>query len=243
MSTIMSRGFQMCFRSADFVNICLAICFCGRKQTIRIRCFRLVSWLTISCGLASGSGHEAFRDLQMTSRETGANGTFAYFAFGSNMLWERLRLGNPSATFLDTARLKDYQLDFGVWGENMESNWHGGVATIRESPGSEVWGIIWTMSREHLDTLDRQEGVHEGIYSPLLVRVESSGHGEMLCKTYQMNNFHARLTSPQYKHVMRRGARQNGLPEDYVRGLQAVKTNNYTGPSILDSIKIDANHS
>ncbi|XP_061520810.1 gamma-glutamylcyclotransferase-like [Phycodurus eques] len=241
----MSRGFQMCFCSADFVKICLAISFCGGKQTRRIGLLQrgVVSWLTISCALASGSGHEAFIDLQMTSGETGANGTFAYFAFGSNMLRERLRLDNPSATFLDTARLKDYQLDFGVCSENMANNWHGGPATIRESPGSEVWGIIWTMSRDHLDTLDRQEGVHEGIYSPLQVRVESSSHGEMLCKTYQMNNFHARLTSPQYKHVVCRGAQQNGLPKDYVRGLLAVKTNNYTGPSILDSIKIDADYS
>lgn len=33
------------------------------------------------------------------------------------------------------------------------------------------------------------------------------------------------------------GAQQNGLPEDYMKKLQAVKTNNYTGPSILDEIK------
>ncbi|XP_077362871.1 gamma-glutamylcyclotransferase-like [Festucalex cinctus] len=205
-------------------------------------CLRPVvaSWLAISFTLTSCSDSETFKDhhFQMSP---GGTGTFAYFAFGSNMLKERVRLRNPSATFLDTGRLKDYQLDFGMWGKDAENNWHGAVATIRESPGSEVWGVIWTVSRDHLDSLDHQEGVNEGIYSPLEVRVESSNHGEVLCKTYQMNNFHARPTSPQYKYVVCWGAEQNGLPKDYVDGLQAVQTNNYTGPSTLDRIITDAN--
>ncbi|XP_019726487.1 gamma-glutamylcyclotransferase-like isoform X1 [Hippocampus comes] len=171
----------------------------------------------------------------------GGTGTFVYFAFGSNMLKERLHLENPSATYLDTGRLKDYQLDFGVWGRGAENSWHGGVATIRESPGSEVWGVVWTLDRDHQDTLDKQEGIHVGIYSPLEVRVESSNHGEMLCRTYQMNNFHARPPSPQYKHVVCCGAEQNGLPDDYVGRLHAVKTNNYVGPSMLDRIKMHNN--
>nr|XP_061808400.1 gamma-glutamylcyclotransferase-like [Nerophis lumbriciformis] len=170
-------------------------------------------------------------------------GSFVYFAFGSNMLRERIRLDNPSATFLDTGRLKDYRLDFGLWDQNAESkSWHGGAATIRESLGSEVWGVIWTMNRDHVDSLDHQEGVHRGFYSPLEVRVESRGHGEMTCRTYQMNNFHARPTSPQYKHVICQGAQQNGLPEHYVDGLRAIRTNNYTGPTTLDRIKIDVNY-
>lgn len=33
-------------------------------------------------------------------------GRFMYFAFGSNLLKERLELANPSATFFTTGRLK-----------------------------------------------------------------------------------------------------------------------------------------
>ncbi|XP_049606836.1 gamma-glutamylcyclotransferase [Syngnathus scovelli] len=177
----------------------------------------------------------------MAPERTDSISTFAYFAFGSNMLKERLCLENPSATFLDIGRLKDYRLDFGLWAESVASSWHGGVATIRQSPGSEVWGVIWTIRRDQLDNLDYQEGIHEGLYSPLEVTVESSNHGEMLCRTYQMNNFHAFPTSPQYKHVVCWGAEQNGLPGDYIGGLQAVKTNNYMGPSMLDCIEVHTN--
>lgn len=45
-----------------------------------------------------------------------------------------------------------------------------------------------------------QEGVSLGKYSPLQVSVETD-KGLMLCRTYQMNNFHACPPSPQYKQV------------------------------------------
>lgn len=45
-----------------------------------------------------------------------------------------------------------------------------------------------------------QEGVNLGMYSPLEVSVDTD-EGAVLCRTYQMNNFHACLPSPQYKQV------------------------------------------
>lgn len=48
-----------------------------------------------------------------------------------------------------------------------------------------------------------QEGVEEGIYSPMEVQVEQKDRegGEIICLTYQMNHFNASLTSPLYKEV------------------------------------------
>ncbi|XP_041867507.1 gamma-glutamylcyclotransferase a [Melanotaenia boesemani] len=163
-------------------------------------------------------------------------GKFMYFAFGSNLLKERLQLANPSAIFFSTGRLKDYKLNFGLWEQHVESAWHGGVATIESCPGAEVWGVIWTLSNENLRSLDNQEGVSLGQYSPIEVSVET-GQGTMLCRTYQMNNFHACPPSPQYKQVVCLGAEQNGLPVEYLKNLEAIKTNNYEGPSVLDEIR------
>ncbi|KAM3596609.1 uncharacterized protein V6R79_017739 [Siganus canaliculatus] len=165
-----------------------------------------------------------------------ANGRFMYFAFGSNLLKERLHLANPSAIFCTTGRLKDYELRFGLWEKDADSTWHGGAATIESCPGAEVWGVIWTLSNENLASLDNQEGVSLGRYSPLEVSVETD-QGLMICRTYQMNNFHACPPSPQYKQVVCLGAEQNGLPVEYLRKLEAIQTNNYSGPSILDQIK------
>ncbi|KAM4630123.1 gamma-glutamylcyclotransferase a [Polymixia lowei] len=165
-----------------------------------------------------------------------SDGHFKYFAFGSNLLKERLQLANPSAIFHCTGRLQDYVLKFGLWKEHVDNRWHGGVATIEFCPGGEVWGVVWTMSNVNLISLDNQEGVNAGIYSPLDVTVETED-GLMLCRTYQMNNFTSCLPSPQYKQVVCLGAEQNGLPVEYLRRLEAVETNHYSGPSILDQIK------
>ncbi|XP_071356621.1 gamma-glutamylcyclotransferase a [Trachinotus anak] len=165
-----------------------------------------------------------------------ASGRFTYFAFGSNLLKERLQLTNPSATFCATGRLKDYELNFGLWEQHVENAWHGGVATIEPCPGAEVWGVIWTLSNDNLTSLDNQEGVSQGVYSPLEVSVETD-NGLILCRTYKMNNFHACPPSPQYKQVVCLGAEQNGLPVEYLKRLEVIQTNNYSGPSILDQIR------
>uniref|UniRef100_A0A8C7DQN8 Gamma-glutamylcyclotransferase a n=1 Tax=Oncorhynchus kisutch TaxID=8019 RepID=A0A8C7DQN8_ONCKI len=126
---------------------------------------------------------------------------FMYFAFGSNLLKERLQLANPSAIFHCTGRLKqNYTLNFGLWGEHIDNRWHGGVATIEQKEGGEVWGVVWRMSNDHLASLDQQEGVDMGMYFPLEVTVETD-NGALLCRTYQMNRFHACPPSPQYKQV------------------------------------------
>lgn len=167
----------------------------------------------------------------------GDKGHFLYFAFGSNLLRQRIQYANPSAAFYSTGRLKDYELKFGFWADNVSSDWHGGAATIECCPGAEVWGVIWTMRNQHLSTLDNQEGVSHGIYSPLEVSVETEC-GPVLCRTYKMNNFRPGLPSPQYKKVVCLGAEQNGIPEEYISKLNSIETNNYDGPSLLDKFNL-----
>ncbi|XP_048849409.1 uncharacterized protein LOC125719033 isoform X4 [Brienomyrus brachyistius] len=95
----------------------------------------------------------------------------------SNLLKERLQLKNPSAVFHCLGRLKrypsatllyhtqvgfkpitqeDYCLTFGFTEEQFDNRWHGGVATIEESRGTDVWGVIWKMSKDNLDSLDKR---------------------------------------------------------------------------------------
>ncbi|XP_075862446.1 gamma-glutamylcyclotransferase isoform X3 [Microcebus murinus] len=80
--------------------------------------------------------------------------TFLYFAYGSNLLTERIHLRNPSAAFCCVARLKDFKLDFGNSQGKTSPTWHGGIATIFQSPGDEVWGIVWKMNKSNLNSLD-----------------------------------------------------------------------------------------
>ncbi|XP_064200110.1 gamma-glutamylcyclotransferase isoform X1 [Anguilla rostrata] len=161
--------------------------------------------------------------------------TFLYFAYGSNLLKERLQLKNPSATVHCVARLKDYKLVFGNHQGLPSARWHGGVATIEHSPGDEVWGVVWKMNTADLESLDRQESfskqenVKLGAYSPVEVSVSTRGQ-ELNCRTYIMNSCVYALPSPQYLKVIVMGAEQNGLPRDYQEKLKDIETNKYEGP-------------
>ena len=62
-----------------------------------------------------------------------------------------MRKNMPSAQYLATARLKDYALRFVDFSPNFE----GAYSTICEEEGSEVWGVVWRLSVEHLENLDK----------------------------------------------------------------------------------------
>uniref|UniRef100_A0A8C4SXQ9 gamma-glutamylcyclotransferase n=1 Tax=Erpetoichthys calabaricus TaxID=27687 RepID=A0A8C4SXQ9_ERPCA len=164
-------------------------------------------------------------------RRSDSRDFFYYFAYGSNLLKERLLMANPSARFHCRGRLK---VSFGSSQGIPNKTWHGGSATIREAPGDEVWGVVWKMSTSDLQSLDRQVTL---LYSPLLANVETE-NGELPCRTYQMNNCADKCPSPQYKYVIVLGAKQNGLPEYYIKRLEAVEVNDNKEPTILEDIPI-----
>uniref|UniRef100_A0A8C8IY83 Gamma-glutamylcyclotransferase n=1 Tax=Oncorhynchus tshawytscha TaxID=74940 RepID=A0A8C8IY83_ONCTS len=155
--------------------------------------------------------------------------TFLYFAYGSNLLKERLQLKNPSASIHCVARLKDYKLIFGNYKGLASDRWHGGVATIENSPADEVWGVVWRMNVADLESLDSQENVRLGAYSPVEVNVKTRGQ-ELNCRTYIMNSCIYAPPSPQYLKVILMGAEQNGLPKNYQEKLRSIETNKYEGP-------------
>ncbi|KAF6086273.1 hypothetical protein HJG60_008468 [Phyllostomus discolor] len=120
---------------------------------------------------------------------------------------------------------KDFKLDFGN-SEGKESEvWHGGIATIFESPGDEVWGVVWKMNKSNLSSLDKQEKA----YAPIKVNVSTQEGEEIICRTYQMRNYESAPPSPQYKKVICMGAKENGLPPEYREKLDAIEANGYQG--------------
>ncbi|XP_023775613.1 gamma-glutamylcyclotransferase [Cyanistes caeruleus] len=133
---------------------------------------------------------------------------------------------------------KDFKLEFGHHQGRTSSVWHGGTATIAQSPGDEVWGIVWKMNTCNLSSLDKQEGVEDGIYVPIEVNVHTQAGKVLTCRSYQMKDYVSGPPSPQYKKVICMGAKQNGLPTDYQEKLEAIETNNYAGPvPIMEEIE------
>ncbi|KAK2723744.1 gamma-glutamylcyclotransferase-like [Artemia franciscana] len=153
--------------------------------------------------------------------------TFLYFAYGSNLLKERIHINNPSAKMKAVARLSGYQLDFNYF----SSRWNGAVTTITKTPTDEVWGIVWEMDMEHRQTLNRQEGVHTSIYRPITVKVETREGETYVCRCYELIRplEEDRRPSRVYKEVIIKGAIQNSLPDHYIHRLEKIVDNAYDG--------------
>ena len=76
---------------------------------------------------------------------------FLYFSFGSNLSSQRINMNSPSAEFMTVARLTGYVMQFC----GHSSSWKGGTATICEEEKGEVWGVVWRISNNHSEALDR----------------------------------------------------------------------------------------
>ncbi|XP_049543754.1 gamma-glutamylcyclotransferase-like [Anopheles darlingi] len=163
-------------------------------------------------------------------------GTFHYFAYGSNLLAKRIHIQNPTAVRKGYGYLQDYGLDF----FHYAARWRGAPATIVEQKGERVWGAIWEIDNSNLADLDRQEGVHNSVYKPLTLPVVLPTGGTLDCRVYQLVNNpcplgeaeerpYERQPSKTYMNIIINGAKETGLPEEYVSWLKSVQHNGNTG--------------
>nr|CAD7445126.1 unnamed protein product [Timema bartmani] len=134
--------------------------------------------------------------------------------------------------------LNNYRLDFNA---PSYKTWGGCPATIVPHKNKHVWGAVWEIDKASLPDLDRQEGVHEGIYFPIQVNV-TSPHGEVFeCVSYQLVNTPPFLDEGEILPVHRRpsqiylqviigGAKESQLPAEYIRELENIPHNGFKGP-------------
>ena len=144
-----------------------------------------------------------------------------YFAYGSNMASSQMAERCPGAVCLGAARLPGHRLAFDAW-----SNRRGGlVADVLPDPGSDVWGVLWEVTGEHAEALDRYEGVARGQYRRATVRVEAVAGGEVEAFAYVIcDPGEDGPTTEAYRDILIEGAREHGLPDEWVQALEGVPT-------------------
>ncbi|KAL4226259.1 hypothetical protein ACF0H5_014242 [Mactra antiquata] len=74
--------------------------------------------------------------------------------------------------------------------------------------------------------------IQEGVYKAKEVTVKSIDDVSYTCRTYYLTSKYLNETlenrpSPMYMDVIIKGARQNNIPDDYVRYLQSIETNGH----------------
>ena len=138
-----------------------------------------------------------------------------YFAFGSNMSSERLSVRIPILEDLGAGRLDGWRFVCNKRGVDGTAK-----ANIVSADGSLVWGVVYALYRSSLPELDVFEGGYER--AQLMVRLESTG-AQIECEGY-LSDRTSSTSAPAnwYKRHMVDGARDHGLPDDYVTMLEGL---------------------
>jgi gamma-glutamylcyclotransferase (GGCT)/AIG2-like uncharacterized protein YtfP len=142
-----------------------------------------------------------------------------YFAYGSNMEPRRFKRYCPHGQVLGRARLPGYRLDF----TRYSTGFRGGVADIVPDAEAEVWGVLSRVEESDLASLDEYEGVPVGYRRERLTVIDDSGR-EHAAVTYVANRTGHFAPSKGYVEIIVKGARERGLPADYVRQLEQIRT-------------------
>ncbi len=150
--------------------------------------------------------------IQPKMNETGD--AIWYFAYGSNMnrgTFVDRRGMHPireRAGFLDDYRLC-FNIPIGPGGR--------AVANLQSQAGARTWGVLYLITTEEFDRLDRTEGVPSGVYRRIPVNVGVDSGRPIAAFTYQSERItEGRKPSARYIGLLIEGARQHGLPDDYL---------------------------
>jgi gamma-glutamylcyclotransferase len=142
-----------------------------------------------------------------------------YFAYGSNMSSRRLVARVPDARSLGTGVLRGHELRF-----HKRSRDGSGKCDAHQvdRDDARVIGVLFKVSPEGKTVLDRIEGLGAG-YEEKVVTVSMPDGNLTMAHTYYATDIaDGLLPYCWYRHHVLAGAREFGLPADYVQSIARV---------------------
>lgn len=151
-----------------------------------------------------------------------------YFAYGSNLNWERMKNRCPSAEFYCKAFLPDYRIEF----TRESSKLNCGVADIIWDENNKAYGVVYKIDEDDLGRLDKREG-----YIPqrdincykrieIMVFKEDNDEEPITVFTYEVEKkeFGKYKPNNDYKNLIVDGAKHWDFPERYINFLENIET-------------------
>jgi hypothetical protein len=118
-------------------------------------------------------------------------------------------------------RVQGYRLRFNLDGR---PKGRAAPANLCVDPQAEVWGVLYRITRRDLVRLDATEGVPGQGYRRLWIEAADNASKPVRAVTYIADgNEVDGNPSLRYITLLRDGARAHGLPEGWIRFLDAVK--------------------
>ena len=141
-----------------------------------------------------------------------------YFAYGSNLDLRQFRRRCPGHDAVGRARLPGYRLAFTRYSTKRK----GGVADVVPEEGAVVWGALYDVDEACIAALDEFEGAPRAYRRETLRVIDDSGE-EREAIVYVANRTGVFEPSAAYLELIVRGAREHGLPEEYIRSIESVR--------------------
>ena len=122
--------------------------------------------------------------------------------------------------------LHGWRLTFG--GEDI--GWEGALATVVEDPTSKVFVVLYDMTKDDEENLDRWEGSELGIHKKIRCRVDRTSSDTttdpVLAWLYVVDAWEGGMPSARYLGVMADAAEIAGAPAEYVHDLRTRPARN-----------------
>lgn len=144
-----------------------------------------------------------------------------YFSYGSNMSVTRLKDRVPSAKFVSVATLYEHDLMF----HKISKDGSGKCDAYKtNSENHRVIGVVFEIAESKKAELDRKEGLGYG-YDEKVVELAAQSGDTIKATTYYAIKIDSGLKPYEwYTHHVLTGAKENGLPCEYVEKIESVES-------------------
>lgn len=141
-----------------------------------------------------------------------------YFAYGSNLDEIQLCQRCPGAAAEASGALVNFCLAFTAY----SAGWGAGVADVVACRGSRVWGVVFNITDDDLESLDRFEGYPQQ-YGRFVSQIVTA-QGILDAWVYAVNRKQEFVApSGRYLDIIREAAVRHAFPAEYVRMLDEVQ--------------------
>jgi gamma-glutamylcyclotransferase len=145
--------------------------------------------------------------------------SITYFAYGSNMASHRLLQRLPEARYTGLARLAQHRLSFRKNDQGLSAKCD---VELTSRVADEVIGVVYEISLEDKQTLDRIEGLGTG-YDEKTVELRMDTGQTLFAITYFAIDIDKNMIPYHwYKQHVLRGAIEHKFPCEYIELIEAI---------------------
>lgn len=142
-----------------------------------------------------------------------------YFAYCTLLDTDEMHKFCPHAESTIVASESGYRVTFARY----DSSGPGGGCNLQEAPGHRIYGLVYELSDDEFDQLDRISGVDRGYYRRVELQLRGADGEMMNAWTYVMPNpGDAFRPSASYVQPILAGAEASNLPADYRAELREI---------------------